>query len=78
MTIRDLIEQFTIQGDIEITTYDDNDEQVRQTHHLMSSKGIDLYEYEDTEDYLDLEILYMYSRNDVLVIEVRETDAELQ
>lgn len=56
MTIRDLMEQFTIQGAYQITKWDDE----KETYNILA-EGQD-FEYDKINDEsLDAEIKYMYT-----------------
>ena len=64
LTIRDLKEQFEIQGAYKVIAYDDTDKIT------VIAEGYEI-RYSNIEDeYLDAEIGYMYADDNTLVIEV--------
>ena len=67
MNIRDLMDQFEIQGKFEIKTYDDDYDDV-----ITLAKGNDFEceRHKIRESILDAEIIYMYAVDGVLIIEV--------
>lgn len=65
LTIRDLIEQFEVQGKYQIATYD-NETEKRKT----LAEGYEVKISKNTRKYMDAEIIYMYAENNVLVIEI--------
>lgn len=67
MSIRDLIDQFEIQGAYCIKSWDDNDET-----YIVIAKGED-FEYEHwkiNDEHLERNIAYMYAVDGVLNIEI--------
>lgn len=65
MTIRDLINQFEIQGAYQIATYDNETDE-----RIILAEGYEIKILEYNEKYLDAEIMYMFADNNVIVIEI--------
>lgn len=65
LTIRDLIEQFEIQGEYQVSAYDhENDKRI------ILAEGYEIKFLKNNEKYLNAEIIYMYAENSVLIIEI--------
>jgi hypothetical protein len=65
LTIRDLIEQFEIQGAYKIMSYSEETDDL-----TIVAEGYDIRPFKIEDKYLDVEIAYMYADDNVLVIEV--------
>lgn len=68
MSIRDLMDQFEIQGKFEIKTYDDDYDDVVT---LAKGNDFECERHKIRESILDAEILYLYSANGMLNIEIK-------
>lgn len=62
MTIRDLTEQFEIQGNVTVKKINEQHDNAITIHETDSAIF--------TDKVLDLEITYMYAENDTMIIEV--------
>lgn len=65
LTIRDLTEQFKVQGAYEIAMYDDKTDK-----RIILAEGYEVEFSNIDEKYLDAEINYMYAEDNTLVIEI--------
>lgn len=65
LTIRDLIEQFEIQGAYKIVAYNEGTDEA-----TIVAEGYDVRPFKIEDEYLDAEISYMYADDNVLVIEI--------
>lgn len=65
LTIRDLIEQFEIQGAFEIATYDDEADK-----RIVLEEGYEIGFSKIKDKYKDAEINYMYAQDNKLIIEI--------
>ena len=65
LTIRDLIEQFEIQGAYKVMSYSEETDDL-----TIVAEGYDIRPFKIEDRYLDAEIAYMYADDNVLVIEV--------
>lgn len=65
LTIRDLIEQFEMQGAYKVVAY--NGETDGAT---IVAEGYELKSFKIEDKYADAEISYMYAEDNVLVIEI--------
>jgi hypothetical protein len=62
LTIRDLTDQFEIQGNVIVKQWDDN----KETYNILRETDSAIF----TEEVLDLEIKYMYAVDNTLMIEI--------
>lgn len=67
LTIKDLIEQFEIQGAYCIKTFDDKCDDVKM---LASGRDFECEWYKIKKEWLNAEITYMYAVDGVLNIEI--------
>lgn len=65
LTIRDLIEQFEIQGGYKVMAYNEETDEI-----MIVVEGYEIRFAKLEDKYLDAEISYMYAEDNVLVIEV--------
>ena len=65
LTIRDLIEQFEIQGAYQIATYDDESDK-----RIILAEGYEIGFSKIKDKYKDAEINYMYAEDNKLIIEI--------
>ena len=65
LTIRDLTEQFEMQGAYQIATYDSKTDK-----RIILAEGYEIRLANIEDKYLDAEITYMYAEDNVLVIEI--------
>lgn len=63
LTIRDLTEQFEMQGEYQVAMYDDETDE-----RTVLAEGYNFLNIKD--NYLDAEILYMYADDNKLVVEI--------
>lgn len=82
MTIRDLYDQFELQGHIIVKSFDDKGENEKE---LFFDTADRLYRVSDVENIMDADITFMYSQYEhgtygevysMIVIEVEEIEAE--
>ena len=65
LSIRDLIEQFEIQGAYKVMSYNE------ETNDLtIVAEGYEIRPFKIEDKYADAEIIYMYADDNVLVIEI--------
>ena len=65
ITIRDLVNQFEIQGAYQVTTYDDKTDKG-----IILAEGYEIGFSKIEDKYKDAEINYMYAEDNKLVIEI--------
>ena len=65
LTIRDLTEEFEMQGAYHIATYDSKTDK-----RIILAEGYEVAFSNIKDKYLDAEITYMYAEDNVLVIEI--------
>lgn len=65
LSIRDLINQFEIQGGYKVMAYNEEADEL-----TIVAEGYEIRFAQLEEKYLDAEIAYMYAEDNVLVIEV--------
>ena len=65
MTIRDLKEQFEIQGAYQVATYDDETDK-----QIILAEGYEIGFSNLKAKYLDAEINYMYAEDNKLIVEI--------
>lgn len=65
LTIRDLKEQFEIQGAYQIATYDNETDK-----RIILAEGYEIGFSKIKDKYLDAEINYMYAEDNTMVIEI--------
>lgn len=65
MTIRDLTQQFEIQGAYQIATYDNETDK-----RIILAEGYEIGFSKIKDKYLDAEINYMYAEDNTLIIEI--------
>ena len=65
LTIRDLTEQFEVQGAYQIATYDDKTDK-----RIILAEGYEVAYSNIKDKYLDAEINYMYADDNTLIIEI--------
>ena len=67
LSIRDLIEQFEIQGAYKVMSYSE------ETNDLTTvAEGYEIKPFKIEDKYLDAEITYMYADDNTLIIEIND------
>ena len=65
LTIQDLLDQFEIQGEYQIATYDDKAEK-----RIILAEGYEIGFSKIKDEYKNAEINYMYAEDNKLIIEI--------
>ena len=75
MTLYDLMNNMTLQGNIEVRVMNDDGEAVK-TEYFDSVDDLECCEIFRLEDMENLEVQYMYAENACMVIELEKTEEQ--